>query len=103
MICKCGDYLSFGFGRIIEHLEAALSYEKGRKGSYHDRIVLKDVFGFAEHQEKATCGLGYKLTLKKTVDDHVVWHAGVARVDAAAMHNAKEVFGKRVESNGINQ
>ena len=27
--------------------------------------MLKDVFGFAEHQEKATYGLGYKLTLTR--------------------------------------
>ena len=26
------------------------------KGKYHVRIMLKDVFGFAEHQEKATYG-----------------------------------------------
>ena len=34
--------------------------------------MLKDVFGFAECQEKATYGLGYKLTLTKKKDDSVL-------------------------------
>ena len=28
--------------------------------------MLNDVFTFAEHEEKATCGLGYNLTLTRT-------------------------------------
>ena len=43
--------------------------------------MLKDVFGFAEHQEKATCGLGYKLTLTRNKDDAVLQKA-VAIADA---------------------
>ena len=31
--------------------------------------MLKDFFGFAEHQEKATHGLGYKLSLTRNNDD----------------------------------
>ena len=31
--------------------------------------MLKVVFGFAEHQEKATFGLGCKLTLTRSKDD----------------------------------
>ena len=34
--------------------------------------MLKDVFGFAEHQEKATFGLGYKLTLTRNKDEAVI-------------------------------
>ena len=34
--------------------------------------MLKDVFGFAEHQEKATYGLGYKLTLTRNKDEAVI-------------------------------
>ena len=34
--------------------------------------MLKVVFGFAEHQEKATYGLGYKLTLTWNKDDAVL-------------------------------
>ena len=33
---------------------------------------MKDVFGFAEHQEKATYGLGYKLTLTRNSDNCVL-------------------------------
>ena len=36
------------------------------------RIYLKDIFGFAEHQEKATYGLGYKLTLTRNSDNAVL-------------------------------
>ena len=49
------------------------------KGKYHLRIVLKGVFGFAEHQEKATYGLGYKLTLTRNKYDAVLDEAeGIA-------------------------
>ena len=34
--------------------------------------MLKDVFGFAEQQEEATYGLGYKLTLTRNKDDAVL-------------------------------
>ena len=34
--------------------------------------MLKDVFRFAELQEKTTCGLGYILTLARNEDDAVV-------------------------------
>ena len=38
--------------------------------------MLKDIFGFAECQEKATYGLGYKLTLTRNEDDAVIDKAG---------------------------
>ena len=34
--------------------------------------MLKDVFGFADCQQKATCGLGYKLTIPRNKDEAVV-------------------------------
>ena len=34
--------------------------------------MLKDVFGFVEHQEKVTYGLGYKLTPTRNTDDAVI-------------------------------
>ena len=34
--------------------------------------MLKDVLGFAEHEEKATYGLGYKLILTRKKDDAVI-------------------------------
>ena len=42
------------------------------KGKFHLRIKLKDVLGFAECQEKATYGLGYKLTLTGNKDEAVI-------------------------------
>ena len=36
------------------------------------KIYLKDVFGFAKHQEKATYVLGYKLTLTRNSDNAVL-------------------------------
>ena len=45
---------------------------KSQKGKYHVRIYLKDVFGFAEYQEKATYGSGYKLTMTRNSDNAVL-------------------------------
>ena len=42
------------------------------KGKTHLRLLLKDVFGFGECREKATYGLGCKLTLTKNKDDAVI-------------------------------
>ena len=49
-----------------------LTNNKTQKGKYHVRIYLKDVFGFAEHQLKATYGLGYILTLTRDNDKAVL-------------------------------
>ena len=38
--------------------------------------MLEDIFGFEEHQEKATYGLGYKLTLTRNKNDAVIDKAG---------------------------
>ena len=54
------DDLSICFDRNRDRRKRELSNNKSVKGKYHIRIYLKDVFGFAEHQEKATYGLGYK-------------------------------------------
>ena len=34
--------------------------------------MLRDIFAFAEHQQKATYGLGYKLTLTRNSDSAVL-------------------------------
>ena len=52
------DDLSIGFDRNRDNRRNELTNNKNVKGKYHVRIYLKDVFGFAEHQEKATYGLG---------------------------------------------
>ena len=54
------DDLSIGFHRDRGIRQREVTNNKNIKGKYHNRIYLEDVFGFAEHQEKATYGLGYK-------------------------------------------
>ena len=68
---ECDD-LSIGFDRDRTRKRNELTTNKNVKGKYHARIYLKDVFGFAEHQEKATYGLGYKLTLTRNNDSGVL-------------------------------
>ena len=64
--------LSIGFDNSRNRRRDELALNKNIKGKYHVKIMLKDVFGFAEHQEKATYGLGYKLTLTTNKDDAVI-------------------------------
>ena len=66
------DDLSIGFDRSSARRREEITTNKNVKGKFHLRIMLKDVFGFAEHQEKATYGLGYKLTLKRNKDEAVI-------------------------------
>ena len=69
---KGSDDLSIGFDYSRNRRRDELALKKNIKGKYHVKIMLKDVFGFAEHQEKATYGLGYKLTLTRNKDDAVI-------------------------------
>ena len=51
--------------------------------------MLKDVFGFVKYQEKASFGLGYKLTLTSNKDDAVLYKAVViadVRIKADQIH-----------------
>ena len=76
---KGSDDLSIGFDRSPNRRKDELALNKSVKGKYHVRIMLKDVFGFAECQEKAIYGLGYKLTLTRNKDEAVIDKvAGVA-------------------------
>ena len=52
------DDLSIGVDRDRNRRKRELTNNKNIKGKYHMRIYLKVIFGFAEHQEKATYGLG---------------------------------------------
>ena len=65
------DDLSVGFHRSIEAGERELTINKSARENYHVGIYLKDVFGFAEHQDNCTYGLGYKPTLQRNSDNHV--------------------------------
>ena len=69
---KNSDDLSIGFDRSMARRRDEMTNNKRVKGKYHIRIMLKDVFGFAEGQEKATYGLGYKLTLTRSKDEAVI-------------------------------
>ena len=66
------DDLSIGFDRDRTRRRNELTNNKNIKGKYHVRIYLKDVFGFAEDQEKATYALGYRLTLTRNSDNAVL-------------------------------
>ena len=66
------DDLSIGFDQNRGRRQRELTNNKNTEGKYHLRIMIKVIFGFAEYQEKATYGLGYKLTLTKNIDPAVV-------------------------------
>ena len=70
--CKGSDDLSIGFDRDRNRRKRELTNNKNIKGKYHLRIYLKDIFGFADYQEKGTYGLGYKLTLTGNSDNAVL-------------------------------
>ena len=69
---KGSDDLSFGFDRDRKGRQRELTIIKSQKVKYHVRIYPKDVFGFAEYQEKGTYGLGYKLTTTRDSDNAVL-------------------------------
>ena len=69
---KGSDDSFIGFDRDRGRRQRALTNNKTQKGKFHVRIYLKDVFGFAEYQEKGTYGLGYKLTLTRNTDNAVL-------------------------------
>ena len=69
---KNSDDLSIGFDRSAARRRAEITNNKNVNGKFHVRIMLKDIFGFAHHQEKASFGLGYKLTLTRNKDEAVI-------------------------------
>ena len=69
---KDSNDLSIGFDHSRNRRRDDLAPNKKSKGKYHVKIMLKDVFGYAELQEKATYGLGYKLALTRNKDDAVI-------------------------------
>ena len=57
---------SIGFDRSRNRRRDELTTNKNVKGKYHLKIMLKDIFGFAKHQQKTTTYvIGYKLTLTR--------------------------------------
>ena len=68
-----------------------MTNNKLTKENYQVRIYLKDVFGFAEHQDICTYGLSYKLTLQRNSDNHVLSHPAQANA-AANLVSAERVI-----------
>ena len=60
-----------GFDPDCDTRKRELTNNKNIKGKYHVTIMLKNIFGFAEHQEKSTYGLDSKLTLTRNSDNAV--------------------------------
>ena len=63
---------SIGFDNSRNRRRDELVLNKNIKGKYHLKIMLEDVFGFSQHQKKATYGLGYKLTMTRNKDEAVI-------------------------------
>ena len=55
---KITDDLSICFDRDRNKRQRELNDNKKINGKHHVRIMLQDIFGFAEHQKEATFGLG---------------------------------------------
>ena len=88
---KGSDDLSIGFDRDRNRRQRELTNNKTQKGKFYVRIYLKDVFGFAECQEKATYGFGYKLTTTRNSDNDVL-NKGNAINNAKIKINAIEWY-----------
>ena len=69
---KGSDDLSICFDRDRNRRQRELTNNKTQKGKYHVRSYLKDIFGYAEKQQKGTYGLGYELTLTRNSDNAVL-------------------------------
>ena len=88
---KGSDDLSICFDRDRNTRQRELTINKSQKGKYHVRNYLKDVFGFAEYQNKSTYGLGYRLTLTRN-SDNALLNKGNAINNAKIKINATEWY-----------
>ena len=106
---KDTDDLFIGFDRDLNGRQRELTNNKNQKGNYHIRIMLKDIFGFEEHQEKATFCLGYTLTLTRNNDSSVLnktdaINIGEIKIDSIewyAPHSIPSVTQNAILSNQI--
>ena len=73
------DDLSIGFDRDRDRRKREFN-SKNIKGKYHVTIMLKYIFGFAEHQDKGTYGHGCKLTLTGNSDNVVLNKANATNI-----------------------
>ena len=63
---------SIGSDRDRGRRQQELSKNKTQKSKFHLKHTLKHLFGFADNQQKATLGPGYKLTLTRNTDNVVL-------------------------------
>ena len=68
---KDSDDLFLGFDRSRSRRRKKLT-QKNIKSKHHLRFLLRDLFEYAEHQEKATYGLGHEITLTWDKNDSVI-------------------------------
>ena len=80
--------LMYGFEESTAIRRQELTNNKNEKGTFFVRIILKDLFGFAD-QEKTTYGLGYTLTLKRNTNNDAILRGNA--VDAAK-EVVKDIF-----------
>ena len=73
---KDSDDLSIGCDRSRNRKRDKLAQNENIKYKYHLKIMLMDVFCFAEGQEKGINGRGYKLTLTRNKDEGVIDKVG---------------------------
>ena len=71
-----GDDMSIGFDRDRNRRRYEINNNKNSEDKYNVRSILKVDFGFMEHPEKATYGLGCKLTLTRNASISVLKEAG---------------------------
>ena len=76
------DDLSIGYDPDHGRRQRELTNKRNIIEKDHVRIYLGDIFGFAEHQQKATYGLGCKLSLTRNTDNAVIYKGN-------AINNAK--------------
>ena len=69
---KDSDDLSIGFDRSRDRRKEKLINNKNLKSKHLLKIMLEDNLGFDEHLQKATYGLGFKLTLTRNKDDAII-------------------------------
>ena len=61
--------MSIGFDRNRDRRQRELTNNKTHKGKFHLKIYFRNLFRFAENQEKGTFGLCYELTLTGNTDN----------------------------------
>ena len=104
---KDSDDLSISFDRSRNRRKDELAQNKRVKRKYHLKNMLKDVFGFAECQEKATYGLDQKLTLTRNKDEAVIDNSianariKIHQIDWCVTHYIPSLHQERILMNQI--